>query len=99
MSRDDDCGEEPLYDDLGDDCHHEHADCDILSGIAICPCGHRWTMTREEIQREIEHIAAYQEPQDIENRWGWCRDLWSRFRAVFARRQPPVATSDDDIPF
>lgn len=109
---DDDYDNEPWYNALDDDdCYHEDADRDILSGIAVCSCGHRWTMTGEEIRQENDHIAAYCEMQEREyrrQRWrdrlwplpGWWESVRDWFRAQRAAAVPERRfTGDDEIPF
>jgi len=96
---------ETAYDDywedddtLEDDCDHEDYENDILSGVAYCyRCGHRWVLSNEEVEREIERIAAYQRMEDHWNKWRWWHDLKSAVRSFFARRRR--APDDDDIPF
>lgn len=96
------------YDDYDAEreCNHQEADVDIVSGEVSCHCGHRWTMTGEEIQREIEYIAAYQEIQERENHREFWRKLtlpirWPIFRLlerIWPRKSLSVLT-DDEIPF
>src|SRR5438046_2764455 len=53
-----------LYDpiDRADyECDHEHADIDILSGHAACPCGYTWWLSADEIAAELRFMAEYAE--------------------------------------
>lgn len=48
------------YPDDGPECDHMDYEADILTGIATCPaCGHRWTQSAEEIERERQAQIAY----------------------------------------
>lgn len=97
MIDDDDIWDDPTRDDYP--CDHEDYEADILTGIATCDhCGHRWMQTHEEVEREIRHIARYQEWQDREVRRQWWRDLRDWFLAFIPRRKRTIV-SDDDIPF
>lgn len=83
-------------------CDHDDYESDLLSGRAHCfRCGHSWCLTDAELNREIEHMAKYQEMIDRMERWRWLRDLreavLAPFRWVKDRLYPPPA--DDGIPF
>lgn len=81
-----------------DDCDHVDYESDILTGCAFCyRCGHRWVLSSDEVEREIELIAAYQRMEDHWNRWRWWYDLKSAVRGFFARRRR--VPDGDDIPF
>lgn len=89
------------------DCCHEEYEADILTGRAICYlCGHAWWQTTEEIEREIELQARYQEDMDRENRRQWWLDKTYPIRMflhrvimrVWRRKSLSVLT-DDEIPF
>jgi hypothetical protein len=45
-----------------DECDHEEYEVDILLGRAqCCRCPHSWYQSEDEVRREIERIAAYDE--------------------------------------
>ena len=97
----DDYDNEPWYNAIDDDCCHEEYEDDILTGIATCDqCGHRWLRGADEIEAEIQRIAAYQDYEDLENRRQWWRDLLERVRSILPRRKRTALPVDDDlIPF
>lgn len=48
--------------DDDDFCDHEEADVDILTGRAHCwLCGHRWSVTDDELRRMAKLQAEYDE--------------------------------------
>ncbi len=54
--------EQDVYDDIPDDCWHEEADIDILTGRALCPvCGHAWWASDEEIEAQATYEREYAE--------------------------------------
>lgn len=60
-------GSGEVQDHLDDDgfCDHEERDVDILTGRATCwLCGHRWSVTDDELRRMAEAQAAYDELND-----------------------------------
>lgn len=91
-------------------CDHDDYDVDILSGRASCNrCMEHWYVSDDEVNRQIEHEAAYHEHMERENRRQWWSDV------LYAVRHPLVTihwqlckrgwigrratASDDDIPF
>lgn len=93
-----------------DYCEHGHYSIDILSGRAECDqCPHSWYVSDDEIRREIERQASYDEYLERENSRQWWRDLfapildpinsirWKLRRLRWSWKRAP--TIDDDIPF
>lgn len=93
------------YDDRENQCDHEDYDVDILTGRASCDhCLANWYVGEDEIVRQIEHQAAYDEQCERENRRQWWRDLFAPLSRTlhyllrpFQQRPRPII--DDDIPF
>jgi len=55
------------YDDIPDDCLHEEADIDILTGRALCHvCGHAWWASDAEIEAQATHEREYAEAVERE---------------------------------
>lgn len=50
---------DPYPDDDDPECDHMDYEADILTGIATCSCGHRWTQAVEEIEGERQRQIAY----------------------------------------
>lgn len=70
-------------------CDHEDYDADILTGVATCGlCGHRWTQTAAEIERERQAQVAYDKQ---------C-EQWERQTAPPLDKSDPSAF-DDELPF
>lgn len=44
-----------------DECEHLDYEANVLTGEAICACGHRWLQTAAEIAEQRENQAAYDE--------------------------------------
>lgn len=82
-----------------DDCDHLDYEANILTGEAICACGHRWVQTAAEIVARRENQIAYDEMcaewarEDCRpiNR---LRRLVSRVRDAWRRQ-----SQADEIPF
>lgn len=88
------------YDDRENSCDHEDYDVDIVTGRASCNnCLANWYVGDDEIQRQIEHEAAYYENMERECRRQWWRDLWASIRSVFPPRKRLAAIDEDDVPF
>jgi hypothetical protein len=88
------------YDPEEEYCGHEDYEVDILDGLCRCSCGCTWPASGHEIDRQIEHEAAYQDTIDREHRRQWWRGLWASVRSFFRwRRKPRQPIPDDDIPF
>lgn len=94
------------YDDdpREDDCDHESYDADF-NGEAFCHrCGHRWYLTAEEMTREHERQAAYDDEcrkWERERRIREWRDwllspITRAWRWAFPRKPVEI---DDEIPF
>lgn len=93
-----------------DYCEHDQYSIDILSGRAECDmCPHSWYVTNEEIERECQRQAEYDEWQEREDRKQWWRDRfafilgplsslhWECQKLKLRWRRAPII--DDDIPF
>ncbi len=95
------------YDDDAPECDHEEYEADILTGRAeCCMCGHSWYQTNEEIEREIELQARYQDDMEREERRQWWRDRTYPVRMFLHRvlmriwpRKSLSVLHDDEIPF
>lgn len=82
----------PDYED--GECGHESFDVDILTGRAECQmCPHSWYASAEEIQRQIDHEAAYAEylergerDHKLESFLQWWRDFWSSVKSLYRWR-------------
>jgi hypothetical protein len=61
MTHDQDWDDEDEPYDQEDDCIHEDADIDILTGHMLCHCGYSRWLTAEELQREAELQAELME--------------------------------------
>lgn len=98
------------YDDYDAEreCDHDQYEIDILIGRAeCCMCPHSWYVSSEDVSREIERQARYQEDMEREERRQWWRDRTYPVRMFFfrvlERVWPQKAISltlhDDEIPF
>lgn len=97
------------YDDgpSEDDCDHDDYEADIVSGDATCwRCGHRWIMTAQQVDAEIDRQRAYYEWMTEQER------PWFRFKMWVLAQCPIVPwrlrqfwkpkaqrSLDDEIPF
>lgn len=89
------------------DCDHPEYDVDILTGLALCACGHAWWLTNEELEREIERQVeddAYyyemnrRESSPLWRAWWWVLRAWRRVTER-PRRGPFPAEFDGELPF
>lgn len=79
-----------------DECDHEEYETDVGMGRAECQiCGHRWWMTKEEIDAECERIASYETWARQEHRHEKLIEWW-RWIVGLVKKSPEV---DDEIPF
>jgi hypothetical protein len=61
--------------DYKDECDHEESEMDVCTGRVECQiCGHRWWATKEEIDAELDRMAAYSEWDRQQN------SRWFRFK-------------------
>lgn len=60
--------DEEIFDDgEPDPCDHQSYETDILTCQATCDmCGHRWTLTAEQLERDVKLAEEYAE---LEARW------------------------------
>lgn len=78
-----------------DHCDHEDYESDILTGVASCGrCGHRWHQTPEEIQREREAQAAFDEACDK-----WEMEICPPRAWELHTDHTPADKDDDELPF
>lgn len=84
-------------DDYNEECWHEDWEADINGRAVCCQCGERWWLTAEEIRREREWVAAYDEMMRKEE-WRQWWDGWINRLAFWRRWRKPV-TTNDDLPF
>lgn len=94
------------YDDGEDYCDHEDYEADIVTGDATCcHCNHRWIMTIEQVNAEIDRQREYDEWQRDMERPSyrirrWFRDRRDDIRWRWQRLWKPKPTClDDEIPF
>lgn len=86
--------EDALYDDgagcgiAPDQCDHEDADIDILTGRMACRCGFSKWLSAEELAREMKLQAELYEEYNVEMEKGAAQGI-----------QSPIEITDDQIPF
>ena len=61
------------------ECEHEDYDIDVCTGRASCNCcDHRWYMTGEEIDAELDRQATYHEDCERWERQQRRREFWRK---------------------
>jgi hypothetical protein len=101
---------EPNYgDEPENECDHDETEMDVCTGRVECQiCGARWFASRDEVDRELDRIATYDEwcAEQVRpwNRFKqWWRDTrlvtWARAR-WWAWRHPRIEVEDEpELPF
>lgn len=102
----DDCYYDEYDSDRQDFCAHDEYDADWEGRATCLYCGAKWWQTQEEIERDIQHQAEYQEACEWEERREFWRKItypirWPIYRLLermWPRKSCSVLT-DDEIPF
>ncbi len=89
------------------DCEHENYEIDVCTGRAECDqCSHSWYLSSEDVDRELDRQARYQDDMDHENRRQWWRDRTYPVRMFLHRvlmrvwpRKSLSVLHDDEVPF
>jgi hypothetical protein len=89
----------PYDDEPEEECYHEHYEADI-NGRATCDrCSHTWWLTDEEIERERELVASYDQMMRREEWRLWRQEFVDRLAFWRRWRKRKHAIIDDDLPF